>query len=58
LTPITNSQSARGTSTDRVPCIGTPALLLERQACGLALDGLIVEERKLSHTFGSRSVFG
>src|SRR4029077_10467598 len=27
LTPITNSQSPRGTSVSLVPCIGTPALL-------------------------------
>src|SRR5579863_9567285 len=27
LTPMTNSQSPGGTSTSRVPCIGTPALL-------------------------------
>jgi hypothetical protein len=34
------------------------AKLLERHGSGLSVEGLIADERELSHSFGGRSVFG
>jgi uncharacterized protein len=55
---VQRARLGREEELDALRRLDRQAKLLERHACGLALDGLIAEERKLSHTFGGRSVFG
>jgi hypothetical protein len=43
---------------DALRRLDAQARRLERHAAGPSVDALIVEERRLSHSYGGRSVFG